>query len=310
MLPQGRINPGTTLSNENFIKDNISSRMIVSMVSNQLLENGVDSNEFRVFRNTAAQEAHSGSGSAISNNATVVELPESWVRSGIGSESIQWEVSDLETTDIDAPDSVESGQVQPLGFVNTGYTDIHNTNIIASVFSAVKVNVRRRNTQLYEPAEQFYAITQQKANRAFPGFSFKIQSITTYVDHRDSYKNALLDEMLERLNAIAQREDNWDGLGSMKPNNINLYRAKYVMMKLLNSVIANGDKWIEPYICSDEDGYITVEWYGDERELHLRIEEDEVEYTELESINSKIKTHVNTVDGEDCFALWKWLINE
>ena len=82
------------------------------------------------------------------------------------------------------------------------------------------------------------------------------------------------------------------------------------MMKLLDSVISNRYKWKKPYICSDEDGYITVEWYGDERELHLRIEEDEIEYTHLESIDTKMKAHVDTNGGDDCFALWKWLINE
>ena len=125
-----------------------------------------------------------------------------------------------------------------------------------------------------------------------------------------TYKNIILGEMLERLDVIAQREDNWDGLGSLKPNKISLDRADCIMMKLLDSVISNRYEWIDPYICSDEDGYITVEWYGDERELHLRIEEDEIEYTHLESVDTKMKAHVDTIGDDDCFALWKWLTNE
>ena len=128
--------------------------------------------------------------------------------------------------------------------------------------------------------------------------------------HRSIISYSQRREILERFDVIAQREDNWDGLGSMKPSSISLDRAEHIMMKLLDSVISNGDEWIEPYICSDEDGYITVEWYGDERELHLRIEENEIEHTELESTDTHIKAHVDTIDGEDCFVFWKWFINE
>ena len=125
-----------------------------------------------------------------------------------------------------------------------------------------------------------------------------------------TYKNIILGEMLERLDVIAQRADNWDGLGSLKPNKISLDRADCIMMKLLDSVISNGVEWTEPYICSDEDGYVTVEWTGGKRQLYLRIEEDEVEYITLERINTKRKMGGDTIRGDDCFEIWKWLINE
>ena len=52
---------------------------------------------------------------------------------------------------------------------------------------------------------------------------------TAVVD--EIYKNIILGEILERLNVIAQREDNWDGLGSMKPISISLDRTKHIMDK-------------------------------------------------------------------------------
>ena len=125
-----------------------------------------------------------------------------------------------------------------------------------------------------------------------------------------TYKNIILGEMLERLDVIAQREDNWDGLGSLKPNKISLDRADCIMVKLLDSVISNRYEWIDPYICSDEDGYVTVEWTGGKRQLYLRIEEGEVEYITLERINTKRKMGGDTIRGDDCFEIWKWLINE
>lgn len=123
------------------------------------------------------------------------------------------------------------------------------------------------------------------------------------------YANIILGEIFTRLEIIAQREDDWDGLGSMRPNEISLGRAGLIMMKLLDSVISNEDEWIDPYICSDEDGYVTVEWTGGKRQLYLRIEEDEVEYITLERITTKRKMGGDTIRGDDCFEIWKWLIN-
>lgn len=125
-------------------------------------------------------------------------------------------------------------------------------------------------------------------------------------------KSVNLSEISQRLADIAQREDDWDGLESLKPNEISLNRARYIMEKLLNSVFSEGkgELWFAPYICSDEDGYITVEWYGEERQLHLHIEEEEVEYITLEKTNTKREMDGDTLPSDDCFELWKWLISD
>ena len=150
-------------------------------------------------------------------------------------------------------------------------------------------------------------ISWEARKELLPFSETKASPTTDVVD--EIYKNIILGEIFTRLEVIAQREDDWDGLGSMKPNEISLDRAGHIMVKLFDSIISDEDEWIEPYICSDENGYITVEWYGNERELHLRIEEREVEYIEIE-IDTEMRAHVDTISGDDCFALWKWLINE
>ena len=125
-------------------------------------------------------------------------------------------------------------------------------------------------------------------------------------------KSILSSEIAQRLNDIAQREDNWDGLGSLKPKEISLERTQHIMEKLLDSVISERkeDVWFSPFISSDEDGYVTVEWTGGKRELHLRIEENEIECITLEKINTTRKMGGDTIPGDDCFETWKWLINE
>ena len=165
------------------------------------------------------------------------------------------------------------------------------------------------DTDLYQLSNWLFAGISWEAWKELLPFRETEVSPTTDVVEK-IYKNIILGEMFARLEVIAQREDDWDGLGSMKPNKISLDRAEHIMMKLLDSIISDEDEWIEPYICSDENGYITIEWYGNERELHLRIEEREVEYIEIESIDTEMRAHVDTISGDDCSVLWKWLINE
>ena len=125
-------------------------------------------------------------------------------------------------------------------------------------------------------------------------------------------KSILPSEIVQRFSEIAQREDNWDGLGSLKPKEISRERAQHILEKLFYFVISKKkeDLWFTPFISSDEEGYVTVEWTGGKRELHLRIEENEIEYVTLEKINTTRKMGGDTISGDDCFETWKWLINE
>ena len=177
-------------------------------------------------------------------------------------------------------------------------------------------NSAMRYFQRHRVLEGFDVIAQQEDDIALPPILRGIESPTANANFIHIYESAIRyfrkREISERLDVIAQREDNWDGFESKKPLEVSLYRAKRLMEKLLDDILSAGYSWLEPrpFISSDEDGYITVEWYGEKRQLHLRVEEDEVEYIKLQRINNRRKVHVDTIRSEDCFALWKWLINE
>ena len=119
-------------------------------------------------------------------------------------------------------------------------------------------------------------------------------------------------EVSERFNVIAQRENNWDGLESKKPIQSSLVRAKHLIKKLLDDVIAEGYSWrrFKPFISCDEDGYVTIRWRGERKRLHLRIKENEVEYikTWIGKRNLKRKVRLHTTCSDNCFEIWKWLI--
>ena len=134
-------------------------------------------------------------------------------------------------------------------------------------------------------------------------------SVTVELEHPD--KSTIWTEILERFNVIAQREDNWDGLESKKPIEESLVRAKRLIAKLLHDILNAGYSWhmFKPLISSDEDGYITVRWRGEGKRLHLLIEEDEMRYIKSWKINNKRKVRSDRTRSDNCFEIWKWLID-
>ena len=116
-------------------------------------------------------------------------------------------------------------------------------------------------------------------------------------------------EILERLDILAQREDNWDGYDSKKPTKLTLNHARHLIEELFDSIAASGHLWLTPFISSDEDGYVTAEWYKGERELHLQIEENETEYIQVWGINIDTEMHVDFLSCDDYLTLWEWLLD-
>ena len=115
-------------------------------------------------------------------------------------------------------------------------------------------------------------------------------------------------EISERFDVIAQREDNWDGYGSKKPTELTLDHAKRLMDELFNTVFIK-HPWLTPFISSNEDGYITAEWYEEERELHIQIKEIEAEYLQVWGINIHTEMHEDFLSREDYLKLWEWLLH-
>ena len=130
----------------------------------------------------------------------------------------------------------------------------------------------------------------------------------------DFYKEITQDtqrrKISERFDVLAQRKDNWDGYESKKPSQSTLNHAKFLIEELLDSIISAGHPWLMPFISSDEDGYVTAAWHKGERELHLEIEENEVEYTRIWGSNHDMKMEIASLNPDNSLTLWEWLIDE
>lgn len=117
-------------------------------------------------------------------------------------------------------------------------------------------------------------------------------------------------EILDRFDVLAQREDNWDGHESKKPTQLTLDHAKFLMEDLSDTIISIEHPWITPFISSDEDGYVTVEWYKEERELHIQIGENEAEYLKVWGTNIDTEMLEGFFSRDNYLTLWEWLLHE
>ena len=118
-------------------------------------------------------------------------------------------------------------------------------------------------------------------------------------------------KILERLAVIAQREDNWDGYDSKKPSKLTISRAEHFIKELLdNDTISARLLQLKPFICSDEDGYITIECYKGNRSLCFDIQEDETKYTKIEKTSANTMTQTDSLNQDNYLPLLEWFLDE
>ena len=123
---------------------------------------------------------------------------------------------------------------------------------------------------------------------------------------QDCYPS-LLETFKEKLHEIAEREDNWDGKESKKPSPLVLYQAHNTVEYFLYSVVNSGRLWSPPFVSSDEDGHITIQWNHGDHELHIEIGEEETEYIKVWGLNIEHEMHLGILKEKEFLNLWDWL---
>ena len=138
---------------------------------------------------------------------------------------------------------------------------------------------------------------------------------TANIARNDLYKTIILSQqkhkILDRLAVIAQRENNWDGYDSKKPSKLTIRRAEHFIKELLdNDDISAKLLQLEPFICSDEDGYITIECYKGKRSLCFDIQENETKYTKIEKIGANTTTQTGSLNQDNYLPLLECFLDE
>ena len=145
---------------------------------------------------------------------------------------------------------------------------------------------------------------------------FELEEPTTAnIVRNDFYKTIILSrqkrKILERLAVITQREDDWDGYDSKKPTELTIKRARHFIEELIdNDVISVRLLQLDPFICSDEDGYITIECYKGKRSLCFDIQEDETQYTKIERTSANTMTQTDSLNHDNYLPIWEWFFDE
>lgn len=123
---------------------------------------------------------------------------------------------------------------------------------------------------------------------------------------QDRYPS-LLGSFKEKLHKIAEREDNWDGKGSKKPSPLVLSAAHVRLENFLYSVVNSGRIWKIPFVSSDEDGHITIQWNNGMHEFHIEIGEETTEYIKVWGANIEHEMHLGILKEKEFLNLWDWL---
>ena len=141
----------------------------------------------------------------------------------------------------------------------------------------------------------------------------ELRDIITKTKIREIYQREypfLLRKIKTRLKEISFRKDDWDGLCSKKPSLQSLSRAHNFLENLIETIIDHGYLWKNPFISSDENGNITIEWHKGKRELHIEVSEETEEYIMVWGTHIEREMHVDLLDEGKYIELWKWLMHE
>ena len=160
--------------------------------------------------------------------------------------------------------------------------------------------------ELYDSVESNSYSSEVEDKSIFVAFRREASSARDFESF--NAKRLFMLKISDRIEFIAQRKDDWNERGSKAPNKVALERAKEILEELYDSVESKQLLWLDPFISSDEDGWITIVWHGEKHTLHLNIEGNEIEYVKVWRDGVKTYLDVGDFNNVDYLTLWKWLI--
>ncbi len=119
-----------------------------------------------------------------------------------------------------------------------------------------------------------------------------------------------LQEIEKSINDIVDIEFDWDGRGFEKPTELTLINAVKIVKELLKQVDSDDCLWFSPFAYSNEDGYVCIGWHHEDKALHFRIKNNDMNYRKIWSSSDKTKSEKKQLNLQNCISLWKWLIIE
>lgn len=139
----------------------------------------------------------------------------------------------------------------------------------------------------------------------------EIGKIIITITSEISRLNTLTKNIKTDIDDIINLDFDWESRGLEMPNNITISTSKKIMEHLITQVFKKEhlDNWIQPFIYSEEDGYICIGWYHKNKTLYLNIKNKVIQYRKLynsDNDNSR-KSKQGILDNHNCFSIWRWM---
>lgn len=159
------------------------------------------------------------------------------------------------------------------------------------------VGTEGRTTRSQTPAPISYNIRQENQPYQLP---------TPRVIERNfhSSRYATICEILD----LQKRAEGWDGYDAPAPQRAAIEAALNWVEKLSQAADSTRFGWSKPYVSSDEDGNVSLEWWKGERKVTIYISPQETEYVKVWGTNILTEMADGFVENiRTWLAIWTWL---
>jgi hypothetical protein len=120
-----------------------------------------------------------------------------------------------------------------------------------------------------------------------------------------------LEPILRRVQALGNREADWNGYGALPPEPQAVTFAESWLAALYQQVEERGALWLAPHVTSSAEGEVVFEWWNDPKKLTVYCTAEDASY--LKSWGPDMITEMQEGDAATPEAreqLWSWLMDK
>lgn len=119
--------------------------------------------------------------------------------------------------------------------------------------------------------------------------------------------NLSLQGLRLKLNALQGLPENWDGVGSAKPNPLAISNAMNWLEQIYQQIVSTELEWRTPYISASEEGEVVFEWWRGDHKLTIYFRAGSAEFIQVWGAHIKNEMADGQLEAVGIRSLWKWL---
>jgi hypothetical protein len=137
----------------------------------------------------------------------------------------------------------------------------------------------------------------------------KIQVIQTQASNTANFSSVELDLILSMkgLNSLRNLPENWDGYGSLKPNQHAIYKASSLLGEMYRQINFAHLPWKSPHFSATENGDILLEWWDKNHKLSLYVGPRKSDFIKVWGPDIENEMEEGRFIASNVIPLWDWL---